>query len=749
MQNYVFLQSKKSAISGAIASALLMSGAYAQENESVDEKAQDVERIIVTAAKRSQTLQETPIAVSVTSDIAIEQAAIQDIGDLQTLVPTLRVSSGSRTFSQSLSIRGFGSSTLLGTEPSVGVFVDGVFRSRSTGALSDLPKLERVEVLSGPQSTLFGKNASAGVVSIVTAAPSYENEGRVELTFGKYNQRIIDGYVSGGLTDDLAVMVSGNVHKRDGYTEALLPNEPDQDNQDRWGLRGQLLWEPTADTTVRFIVDYSDVEEVCCYAPNVANGPTAAAIIALGGIINDDSDPFARQSPVFNAATNEIKDSGVSAHVEVNFDDFVFTSITAYRSNKVKIGGNSGGTSIPLAINVSTQGTEIDALSQEFRLTSDTEDRLSWIVGGFYYDEDASDEGGLLYGPGLRPYVDLLTGGIMALVEANFGLPTGTFLSEGVREITRKGQQNTDYSLFGTLDYQFTDSLTGTLGLNYTKDKKEAYLSELENNDVFSAINSNILIGAGLGGLVGLQIRPPVVEFPNAVESGESDDSDTTYQLRLAYKMNDNMNFYVSRATGFKSSAWDLSNFSRPSRDLEAALTQAGANSANPRYGSRLSTPEYSTVNEIGAKVWYKEFAFNLAVFQQTLEDFQVRTFDGIDFAQANAGETSVDGFEFDMRYSPTENWTFTFAGTYLNPVYDDFSNAPPLPTSPTDEFGRPLPEDLSGTTPTNIPEKSIALGAVYTTPLDFGELYVRADYQYESEVTISTAFPPTWQPWG
>jgi outer membrane receptor protein involved in Fe transport len=199
----------------------------------------------------------------------------------------------------------------------------------------------------------------------------------------------------------------------------------------------------------------------------------------------------------------------------------------------------------------------------------------------------------------------------------------------------------------------------------------------------------------------------------------------------------------LSHATGFKSTSWDLSEFTRPDRSLAAELTAAGVNSSNPKYGSRLSSPEYSTVNEFGVKYWSPKFALNLAVFTQQLEDFQVRSFDGVDFFQANAGETSVDGFEVDMRYSPVESWTFTLAATFLDPIYDDFSNAPPTPTSPRDADGNRLPADLSGTKPTNIAEERFVLGVLYNHSLSNGmDMFVRADYQYESDVKVSTANP-------
>ena len=283
------------AVAGAIAGVMAMSSASAQQTSALDSE-EEVERIFVTASKRPLTLQDTPIAVSVTSAADIEQSKIVDVLDLQVLVPSLKVSQTTLTSATSFSIRCFGSPSGIGTEPSVGVFIDGVFRSRAGGAISDLPRVERVEVLSGPQSTLFGKNASAGVVSVITSAPSFVTEGRVEATLGNYNQRRVKGYVTGGVTDELALSFSAGINRRDGFITSLQAGVPDQDDRDRWNVRGQALWEPTPDVSLRVIADYSEIDEICCSSPNVISGPVNGIVLALGGIVLDENNPFARES---------------------------------------------------------------------------------------------------------------------------------------------------------------------------------------------------------------------------------------------------------------------------------------------------------------------------------------------------------------------------------------------------------------------------------------------------------------------
>ncbi|KAB2855787.1 MAG: TonB-dependent receptor, partial [Sphingopyxis terrae] len=196
--------------------------------------------IIVTATKRSQTLQDTPIAVSVTSAADIQNAQIRDLIDLQSAVPSLRVSQLQSSANTNFIIRGFGNgANNPGIEPSVGVFIDGVYRSRSAAQIGDLPNVERIEVLRGPQSTLFGKNASAGVISIVTQKPQYEFGGSVEASYGNYDAFVIKGDITGPISDKIAFSLGGNYNRRDGYARDVNL-DTDVNDRNRWGVRGQL-----------------------------------------------------------------------------------------------------------------------------------------------------------------------------------------------------------------------------------------------------------------------------------------------------------------------------------------------------------------------------------------------------------------------------------------------------------------------------------------------------------------------------
>lgn len=331
------------------------------------------DEIIVTATKRAQTLQEIPVAVSVVGASEIERAEIQDLRDLQSLVPSLQINQLQSSANTNFIIRGFGNgANNAGIEPSVGVFVDGVYRSRSASQISDLPNLQRVEVLRGPQSTLFGKNASAGVISIVTQKPQFETQGSVEASYGNFNAFRVKGDVTAPLSETVAFSLSGNFNSRNGYAEDLATgNEINELN--RWGVRGQLFFEPSDNLEFRLIADYDEIDEVCCVAANLINGPTGGAVQGSGGQINGE-DPFSYDVFGNFDSINEVENSGISLQADYEIGDFAtLTSITSYRTSDLVQNADSDFTSADLIGN-NFNDTQIDTFTQEVRLTSNSTD---------------------------------------------------------------------------------------------------------------------------------------------------------------------------------------------------------------------------------------------------------------------------------------------------------------------------------------------------------------------------------------
>ncbi|EAQ97050.1 TonB-dependent receptor [Congregibacter litoralis] len=687
-----------------------------------------LEEVIVTAAKRQQTLQEIPIAVSVVTAEAIEQSQVLDVKDLQTLVPSLRVTQLQGSAQTNFIIRGFGNgANNPGIEPSVGVFIDGVYRSRVGSALNDLPKLERVEVLRGPQSTLFGKNASAGVINVVTAKPDLlGHSGEVGVTVGNYNQKIVKGYLTGPISDNLAFSVSGGMNQRDGYYDNL-ELDTKQNEINRWNMRGQLLWNPTDRMEVRFIADADSLDEVCCGVANLVNGPTGALVQALGGNLVPE-EPFAYEGFYDFDPQNRIDTQGVSMQIDYDFDSFTLTSITAMRKLEQFDLGDVDYTSARLVTPdaANQRDLEIDTFTQELRLTSATDGPLQWMVGAFYFTEELESDGAFGYGDQFRAYADGLTGGGVSGVEAALGpilgIPAGTFFAEGAGFPSEVATLDDDtLSLFAQIDYDITDAMTLTLGANYTESRKEASVN-IVSTDVFSSLP----LGAfGLEALQPLQFLPPFLSFPNAVEDGETDDDDITYTVRLAYDLTQNINVYAGVSTGFKASSWNLSRDSRPFPEDIAALGAAGLLVPNLTSGTRYAGPEESTVYEIGLKAEFDTVSVNMAIFDQTIEGFQGNVFTGTGFVLANAGEQSTDGLELDVNWAPIDGLRLSFAATWLDPLYDDFQGA----------TGPDGPIDLSGEQPSGIPELSTNTSATYNFNIGNAMSYARIEHVYEEEV--------------
>ncbi len=808
------------------AACLAMPGAaLAQDAEPEVDSPESSNVIIVTATKREQTLQETPIAVSVTSGEVIERAQIRDVLDLQTVVPSLRVSQLQTSSATTFIIRGFGNGdNNFGVEPSVGVFIDGVFRSRSASALSDLNMISRVEVLSGPQSTLFGKNASAGVISIVTKEPQYEFGGQIEASYGNFNAVNLRGEVTGPISENIAWSVDGTYQRRDGFGRIVNLNNAEINDRNRWSIRGNLLIEPTADIKIRLIADYTDIDEVCCQTSNLVIGPsTRDAITAVGGQAPTDFfsfDNFLNVAPV-----NENQNYGFSGQIDWNLGDLTFTSITSYRELRNFLVQDVDFTSADLT--AETRDQAVDTFTQEFRIASDFDGPINFLLGGFYFDESIRQDSSLSIGedfrrfaaftaasgeafagnpllvgsqiPGLTP-AQQIGAGENALLGAEAGLrqlglpfPNGSILGGNSLSRERFGLQNEAWSIFGTVDFEPIDGLVFTAGFNYTDDRKQYQINTVAG-DPLASINvvdsfitaatfldpnlptvttrdqflalpapvrqglqalalTNCPPGVSTGcnpllPLAALQFQTGFLDLPNAVEPGRTNDDEFTYLLRVAYEVSNEINVYASYATGFKASSVNLSRDSRPSAaDFTpgvgpaqgrgstflapaSPITNAGLATPNLNSGTRFAGPEKAEVYEIGMKAQWDGFGFNLALFDQTIENFQSFIFTGLGFTLLNAGQQSVRGFEFDATVQPTDGLVFTFAATHLDPVFDSFPN--------------PVLGDLSGQRPGGIPAWSLRTSATHTH--EFGSsgttLITRVDYSHESNVDVNNGLP-------
>ena len=453
--------------------------------------------IVVTATKREQTLQEVPVAVTVTTGEAIEREQIRDLKDLQTIVPSLRVNQLQSSTNTNFIIRGFGNgANNAGIEPSVGVFVDGVYRSRSASQINDLPNVSRIEVLRGPQSTLFGKNASAGIISIVTAEPSFTMGGSAELSYGNYNALVAKAYLTGPVTDNIAMSIAGGINMRDGYIDDL-GNSSTTNERDRGFLRGQALFDNGENFKFRLIADWSTLNENCCGVVNVQPSSFTQAIQAIGGQVNTPANAFADK--VYNnfPSVNDVENRGISGQFDYDLNDnLTLTSITAYRETRGNFAQDVDFTSADLLQRYNDQS--FDTFTQEVRVSGDW-DRLAGLIGLFYFDETVREDQTVAYGDDFRPFANVLTNqllgrsltgaeGLLGQLAGNPAQYIGTFFAPGTVETGSFSLKNDALSIFAQLDFEIVDGLTLTLGGNYTMDNKTG-ATNYQSSGVFSNLD--------------------------------------------------------------------------------------------------------------------------------------------------------------------------------------------------------------------------------------------------------------------
>ncbi len=417
----------------AIATAPVYAQTQSDAADQVDETVDD-NVIVVTAQGRAQALSDVPVAVSAIGAEQLQKSGATDIRELNQLAPSLLVSSTGNEANGSARIRGIGTvGDNPGLESSVAVFIDGVYRSRSGNALSELGPIERVEILRGPQGTLGGRNSSAGMISITTAGPEFTFSGHGAISYGNYDQLRLEGGINGPLSDTIAARVDGVYLKRDGFYNDVV-NGTDINNKDRFLVRGQLLFEPSDTLNVRVIGDYSKKDESCCAATFVQPGFAQQARVSPG------LDPFAMPLPGAPALTDpanpiipvllglgqnpnalnqstfnrdiyitpgrsyagETEDFGASVEVNAEFGELNFTSITGYREYSNFQASDTDYTQVDIlyrAPNENAGSREFKTFTQELRLQGSAfDDKLDWLIGGFYANEKLETRDNIRFG---------------------------------------------------------------------------------------------------------------------------------------------------------------------------------------------------------------------------------------------------------------------------------------------------------------------------------------------------------------
>jgi outer membrane receptor protein involved in Fe transport len=431
-----------------------------------------IDTIVVTAQKREQSLQDVPLVVTAVSEQLLQDAGVKDIKDLTLLTPGLIVTSTSSETVTTARIRGIGTvGDNPGLESSVGVVIDGVYRPRNGVSFGDLGELERIEVLKGPQGTLFGKNTSAGVINVVSKRPSFDFGSQIELTAGDYGDLGGSASITGPIAGDV---VAGRLfvaaRERDGFIDVVTGPGPRVEDEDFtrsfYTVRGQLLVQPSDALDIRFVADYTDRDEDCCAAPQVTLSPTPA----VGGVLNaivpgsfaNPPDPFDRVAFSNRSTEQQIEDTGASMEINWDLDGLggaTLTSITARRNWETVNGQDSDFTTVDILYRAPDGGfaTEFTQLSEELRLSGENE-RVSWLVGAFYADEDLDSANQLTYGQQFGAYFSGLLGN-----PAPFVPLLTTQWPGGVGQADIYEQDSESWALFTNNSIRITDALELTL----------------------------------------------------------------------------------------------------------------------------------------------------------------------------------------------------------------------------------------------------------------------------------------------
>ena len=677
-------------LSFAVALSLAASAAaHAQAPAAAqDEEAKTLAGLTVTAQKREEAMQDVPISITALPEQLLQDTGVRDIKDVQLLVPGLTVSSTQSEVQTVARIRGIGTvGDNAGLESSVGVVIDGVYRPRNGVGFGDLGEVERIEVLKGPQGTVFGKNTSAGVINVITRRPDYNTKVEGELTIGDYGAVGAAGSFNTALGENAAFRIYGAKRKRDGFTDVEVGRGPrgerEDGDQNFHTLRGQLLFEPTENLDINLIADYSSREENCCVGLTTVRGPTSAIINALvGGVgVAPAADPFARRAWSNRPTTQDIKDKGVSA--EINwitpwFGGATLTSITAARDWQAINGLDFDFTTADMIYrnpDPDESLTGFKQFSQELRLTGAT-DKLDWMVGLFYSDEDLKRHDSYSLGSAYEPY---LSTAVLSQIAARF--PAGvvntanaaTFLSQasgrpfgsnfaGLGALDRYQQNSKSVALFTNNTWHATDKLDFTVGLRYTKENKEL-------DSVYSNPNGGLGCGAALANpaRVGQALAargvplaaistlvPQVVGFmclpwANALHNGrvtsqERDEKEWSGTLKAAYRWNEHVMGYASAARGYKAGGFNLDRV-QSSNGLSSGT--AGIAPVND-----TSFPgEFVDSYELGTKTTWAggNLLLNATLFHQTYSDFQLNSFLGTSFVVRSIPKVRSQGIDTEV----------------------------------------------------------------------------------------------------
>ncbi|MFA4939132.1 TonB-dependent receptor [Brevundimonas sp.] len=632
--------------------------------------------IVVTARRRDERAQDVPIALTVVNEELLDRTGAYNVGQITQLSPSVQLLSPNAR-NTAITIRGLGASYGLandGLEQGVGIYIDQVYYSRPATATLDFVDIERIEILRGPQGTLFGKNTTAGALNIITRAPSFTPEAQGEVSIGDYGFLQAKTSVSGPLiADKLAARLSFVSTRRDGLVDNVTVGRK-QNAQDSISLRGQLLFQPTDKLTIRLFGDYSDQTPDCCTQLYVRVGDTAKPVnlrfpaLAAGlGYTPGSTNPYDRLADVDGAIAADQIQRGFSAIVDYDFGWATLTSVSAWRAWDWRPANDRDYTALDIT-RQSANPSDQDQWSQEFRLSSNGANRIDWTVGAYAFHQAVETHGVTEYGRNASYWLTTVRDPVTnALVPG-----TNPGLLEGYTVFNDSRIETDSLAVFGQLTWNITDRLHLTPGLRYTHEEKDgAYVSTVT--------------GGGPGSAADLTRRLGVAR-PQAYAADIS-DGDLSGQVALSYDVSDTVLAYGSFARGYKSGGINMAGI-------------PNLPNGSPSLTNAVVEPEVVTTYELGLKTQLldKRLTANLAAYRTDVEDYQANVVDtgpgALRGYLANADKAEIQGIELDAFARPTP-WLDAYANiAWTDAKYASFTNGP----CPLESIGTStLACDLSG----------------------------------------------------
>ena len=684
----------------------------AAETGSVEDPVQDGDGdIVVTARRRDENAQDVPIALSVVGADTLAATGNFTLGQVQQLVPSLQVFSFNPR-NTNVNIRGLGSNVAFsndGLENGVGIYIDNVYYGRLGQSQFDLVDLQQIEVLRGPQGTLFGKNTTSGAINITSRLPSFDFEVSGEATVGDFGYHQVRVSASGPITEGVAARLSIADTHRDGFIRNVVTGQDVQD-YDNFTARGQLLIEPTESLSIRLIGDYSRQTAQCCinllvgtydrYENGAPIDNDYLERVARAGYTPLPFDPFARRTDFDSRIQANMEGYGVSGQLDWDVAGHRLTAITAYRWWDWNPANDNDYTGQDI-LRIGQTANRQRQFSQEIRLASQDTGAIDYVVGAFYFWQVVRGYNRIAYGS----------------EAASFNLPTvpavlGVAALDGFGSSAYSDPTTKSYAVFGQGTWTITDAVKLTGGLRYTHEDKEGRFNQVQTGGADLSLLPAPLAAAAAG------IRTlfsPAVSY----STGFSDDS-VSGLVSLSYVPARDVLLYASYARGSKSGGLNLSVLP-PGVSPEVA-------------------PETVDNVEIGIKSQFfdRSVTFNLAAFNTDVSDYQtaiieLRGVTALTYID-NIPKVRSRGLEGDLVWSPSRLIQLSASGAYTDATYRSYANAIQAP----ERLNLGPSQDLSGERLAGVSEFSYTLGADLAQPVGNlvdreVELYGHADFAHRS----------------